>query len=356
MAEEEQGEMNNRSIIHLLRFAYESGASDLHISLHSPPVMRVDGLLQPVEGAVISSEEASEMAEFLLGSERYEVFQEQGELDFAYALEDGLRFRMNVYKQRGEVSIAARLISSQVKGFDELGLPPVVRTLAEKSQGLILVTGRAGSGKSSTLASIIDYINRNERKHIVTMEDPIEYIHTKGSSLVEQREVGTDTMSFASGLRAVLRQDPDVILVGEMRDLETITAAVTAAETGHLVLSTLHTTDAPQTIDRIMDAFPGHQQAQIRAQLSAVLVAVISQRLFPKADGRGRVCAAEVMMNTPAVANLIRSDKTHQIKSVMQTAKAFGMQTMEMAVRDLVKEGQVLASSARSYMAEVNSG
>ncbi|MEF3354183.1 type IV pilus twitching motility protein PilT [Paenibacillus sp. GYB006] len=348
--------MHNHSIIHLLRLAYESGASDLHISLDSPPILRIDGLLKPLEGEFISSEEAWGMAEFLLGTKGYEEFQERGELDFAYSLEDGHRFRINVYKQRGEVSIAARLISSQVKGLDELGLPSVVRTLAEKSQGLILVTGRAGSGKSSTLASIIDHINRNERKHIITLEDPIEYIHTKGSSLVEQREVGTDTMSFASGLRAALRQDPDVILVGEMRDLETITAAVTAAETGHLVLSTLHTTDAPQTIDRIMDAFPGHQQAQIRAQLSSVLVAVISQRLFPKAEGKGRVCAAEVMINTPAVANLIRSDKTHQIKSVMQTSKAFGMQTMEMAVRDLVKEGQVLASSAKSYMAEVSSG
>lgn len=348
--------MHNHRINDLLRLAYESGASDLHISLHSPPVLRIDGLLKPVDGAVISSEEAWGMADFLLDSERYEQFQEQGELDFAYSLEEGLRFRINIYKQRGEVSIAARLISSQVKGLDELGLPPVVRTMAEKSNGLILVTGRAGSGKSSTLASMIDYINRHERKHIVTLEDPIEYIHTKGSSLVEQREIGTDTISFASGLRAALRQDPDVILVGEMRDLETITAAVTAAETGHLVLSTLHTTDAPQTIDRIMDAFPGHQQAQIRAQLSAVLVAVISQRLFPKSEGKGRVCAAEVLINTPAVANLIRSDKTHQIKSVMQTSKAFGMQTMEMAVRDLVKEGQVLASSAKSYMTEVSSG
>ncbi|WP_454192042.1 type IV pilus twitching motility protein PilT [Paenibacillus sp. Marseille-Q7038] len=348
--------MHNRSINQLLSIAYESGASDLHISLDSPPVLRIDGLLKPVEGEVVSTEEAWEMAETLLGGKGYEEFQERGELDFAYALEDGQRFRINVYKQRGEVSIAARLISSQVKELDELGLPSVVRAMAEKSQGLILVTGRAGSGKSSTLASIIDHINRNERKHVITLEDPIEYIHTKGSSLVEQREVGTDTMSFASGLRAALRQDPDVILVGEMRDLETITAAVTAAETGHLVLSTLHTTDASQTIDRIIDAFPGHQQAQIRAQLSAVLVAVISQRLFPKAEGKGRVCAAEVMINTPAVANLVRSDKTHQIKSVMQTSKAFGMQTMEMAVRDLVKEGKVLDSSARSYMAEVSSG
>ncbi|WP_211745399.1 type IV pilus twitching motility protein PilT [Paenibacillus sp. Marseille-Q4541] len=347
--------MHSRHIIELLRFAYESGASDLHISLHSPPVMRVDGLLLPVEGVVISSEEAWGMTDFLLGSEQRETFEEQGEVDFAYSLEDGLRFRVNVYKQSGEVSIAARLIPSHVKGLDELGLPPVVHTLTEKSQGLILVTGKAGSGKSSTLASIIDHINRHERKHIVTLEDPIEYIHAHGSSLVDQREVGSDTKSFANGLRAALRQDPDVILVGEMRDLETITAAVTAAETGHLVLSTLHTTDAPQTIDRIVDAFPGHQHAQIRAQLSAVLVAVISQRLFPKAEGKGRVCAAEVMMNTPAVANLIRSDKTHQIKSVMQTAKASGMQTMEMAVRDLVKEGQVLAASARSYMAEVSS-
>lgn len=337
----------------LLRSAYEIGASDLHISLHSPPVLRIDGILTPLSGPALSSEEVSEMVAYLLNSEQYEVFQEKGELDFAYSCGDEIRARINVYKQRGMISIAARLISSHIKGIDELGLPPIVHSLTEKRQGLVLVTGVTGSGKSSTLAAMIDKINRYERKHIITLEDPIEYIHPKGLSLIEQREVGSDTESFSSGLRAALRQDPDVILVGEMRDLETISAAITAAETGHLVFATLHTSDAPQTIDRIIDVFPGHQQAQIRSQLSSVLVAVLSQSLLPKAGGKGRVCAVEVMMNTPAVANLIRSEKTYQIKSVMQTAKASGMQTMEMAVRDLVREGRVHAANVRSYLSEV---
>lgn len=345
----------SRDIILLLQKAYQSQSSDLHISVNSPPMMRVDGQLQPIEESIISSEDALQMAEKLLGSERMDEFHGVGELDFSYSLEEGMRFRINVYKQRGQVSIAARSIPVEIPSLEQLGMPSVLSSLAMKPQGLILVTGPTGSGKSSTLAAMLDHINHSERKHIVTLEDPIEFLHNHGTSLVEQREVGGDTASFSNGLRAALRQDPDVILVGEMRDLETISAAVTAAETGHLVLSTLHTTDAPQTIDRIIDAFPGHQHSQIRSQLASVLVAVVSQRLFPRAGGRGRLCATEILINTPAVANLIRTDKTHQIKNVMQTGRTLGMHTLEMSVREHLQAGQILPSAAKSYIAEVSS-
>lgn len=233
-------------------------------------------------------------------------------------------------------------------------MPLILESLAKKPQGLILVTGPTGSGKSSTLAAMIHSINQSESKHIVTLEDPIEFLHSHGKCLVDQREVGSDTHSFASGLRAALRQDPDVILVGEMRDLETISAAVTAAETGHLVLATLHTTDAPQTIDRIIDAFPGHQQNQIRSQLASVMLAVVSQRLFPRATGRGRVCATEILVNTPAVANLIRTEKTHQLKNVMQTSRSLGMHTLEMSIREHLAGGLITSTAAKAYMSEVN--
>lgn len=276
-----------RDIRQLLQTAYSSKASDLHISVGSPPVIRMDGTLHPLEGAPVTADEAAEMAEALLGSERNEVFRNAGEVDFSYPLDGGVRFRVNVYRQRGEISIAARAIAAEIPSLEQLSMPPILSALSLKPQGLILVTGPTGSGKSSTLAAMLNYINKTESKHIVTLEDPIEFLHSHGTCLVDQREVGSDTASFASGLRAALRQDPDVILVGEMRDLETITAAVTAAETGHLVMATLHTTDAPQTIDRIIDAFPGHQQGQIRSQLASVLLAVVSQRLFPRVGGRG---------------------------------------------------------------------
>lgn len=276
-----------RDIRQLLQTAYSSKASDLHISVGSPPVIRMDGTLHPLEGAPVTADEAAEMAEALLGSERNVAFRNAGEVDFSYPLGGGVRFRVNVYRQRGETSIAARAIPAEIPSLEQLSMPPILSTLSLKPQGLILVTGPTGSGKSSTLAAMLNYINKTESKHIVTLEDPIEFLHSHGTCLVDQREVGSDTASFASGLRAALRQDPDVILVGEMRDLETITAAVTAAETGHLVMATLHTTDAPQTIDRIIDAFPGHQQGQIRSQLASVLLAVVSQRLFARAGDVG---------------------------------------------------------------------
>lgn len=344
-----------RNIRQLLQMAHSSKASDLHISVGSPPVIRMDGTLCPLEGEPVSAEEAMDMAEALLGSERIDRFKSAGELDFSYPLEGGVRFRVNVYRQRGEISIAARAIPAEIPSLEQLSMPPIMANLSLKPQGLILVTGPTGSGKSSTLAAMLHYINKTESKHIVTLEDPIEFLHGHGTCLVDQREVGIDTDSFASGLRAALRQDPDVILVGEMRDLETISAAVTAAETGHLVMATLHTTDAPQTIDRIIDAFPGHQQGQIRSQLASVLLAVVSQRLFPRAGGRGRLCATEILVNTPAVANLIRTEKTHQIKNVMQTGRSQGMHTLDMSIREYLSQGLIEPSAAKAFMVEVSS-
>ncbi|WP_410512583.1 type IV pilus twitching motility protein PilT [Paenibacillus sp. BR2-3] len=344
-----------RDITQLLHMTYSSKASDLHISVGSPPVIRIDGSLSTLEGGPVTPDEAIQMAQVLLGSERSEAFHNAGEMDFSYPIDNGVRFRVNVYRQRGGISIAARAIPAEIPSLEQLSLPPVLSSLSKKPQGLILVTGPTGSGKSSTLAAMINYINKTERKHIVTLEDPIEFLHSHGTCLIDQREVGSDTASFANGLRAALRQDPDVILVGEMRDLETITAAVTAAETGHLVMATLHTTDAPQTIDRIIDTFPGHQQGQIRSQLASVLLAVVSQRLFPRAGGRGRLCATEILVNTPAVANLIRTEKTHQIKNVMQTGRSLGMHTLEMTIREYLSLGLIQPEAAKAYLAEVTS-
>ncbi|MBW4081633.1 type IV pilus twitching motility protein PilT [Paenibacillus sp. S150] len=345
----------SRDIVQLLHLAFASKASDLHVSVASPPVMRIDGKLHPVDGGNVSSEEAAAMAGVLLGSDKSKEFLRCGELDFSYPLDSGVRYRVNVYRQRGEVSIAARAIPVEIPTMEQLSLPSELSSLAMRPQGLILVTGPTGSGKSSTLAAMLNYINRTASKHIVTLEDPIEFLHSHGTCLIEQREVGSDTGSFASGLRAALRQDPDVILVGEMRDLETISAAVTAAETGHLVMATLHTTDAPQTIDRIIDTFPGHQQGQIRSQLASVLLAVLSQRLFPRAGGRGRLCATELLINTPAVANLIRTEKTHQLKNIMQTSRSLGMHTLEMNIREQLQLGLLQPEAARGYLPEVNS-
>lgn len=343
-----------RNIIQLLHMAYTSKASDLHISVGSAPVIRIDGVLHPVEGDRITAEESQAMAEVLMGEGNSGIFNTAGEIDFSYPLDNGVRYRVNVYRQRSGVSIAARSIPAEIPSLQQLSMPLILESLAKKPQGLILVTGPTGSGKSSTLAAMIHSINQSESKHIVTLEDPIEFLHSHGKCLVDQREVGSDTHSFASGLRAALRQDPDVILVGEMRDLETISAAVTAAETGHLVLATLHTTDAPQTIDRIIDAFPGHQQNQIRSQLASVMLAVVSQRLFPRATGRGRVCATEILVNTPAVANLIRTEKTHQLKNVMQTSRSLGMHTLEMSIREHLAGGLITSAAAKAYMSEVS--
>jgi twitching motility protein PilT len=292
------------------------------------------------------------IAKVIVPESRWDFFKENGELDFSYGVPGISRFRVNAYHQRKSVSIALRVVASKTPTIEELDLPEIIPKLVEKPQGLILVTGPTGSGKSTTLASMIDYMNRTMRKHIVTLEDPIEYLHKHGNSIIDQREVGYDTQSYANGLKAALRQDPDVILVGEMRDLETIGIAITAAETGHLVLGTLHTSSAPTTINRIIDVFPPTQQPQIRIQLASVLVGVISQRLFPTTDKRGRKAATEILVNNPAIANLIRNEKIHQIQSTMQTSRAQGMHTLEMSIKDLLERGMILKESAQQYLHE----
>ncbi|MCL6517746.1 type IV pilus twitching motility protein PilT, partial [Alicyclobacillus sp.] len=316
----------------LLTLAKERGASDLHLSVGAPPVLRIDGELV-AQGDPLSPEVAEALARSLMSDAQWEAFSAAGELDFSFSLAGVSRFRVNVYRQRGCVSVAARLVPSRVPRLDELGLPEVIRSFTERSHGLVLVTGPTGSGKSTTLAAMLDHINRTQRKHIITLEDPIEYLHRHHQSIIDQREIGQDTRGFAPALRAALRQDPDVILVGEMRDLETMQTAITAAETGHLVLATLHTSDAVQTVDRMIDVFPAAQQAQVRLQIASVLQGVVTQRLYKRADGAGRIAAVEILVNTPAVANLIRTEKTHQIRSVMQTGRQAGMQTMDMHVR-----------------------
>lgn len=338
------------NIRELLEKAYEEHASDLHIIVNSPPILRIDGELHPVGGYPLSRVDTENMAKDLIPESLWEHFIEQGEVDFNYELEGKSRFRLNAYHQRNSISIAIRTIPATIPTIADLNLPKTLEDLMDKPQGLVLVTGPTGSGKSTTLAAMINYINRNFAKHIITLEDPIEYVHQHIKSIINQREVGTDTKSFANGLRASLRQDPDIILVGEMRDLETISTAITAAETGHLVLATLHTSSAAQTIDRIIDVFPPHQQRQIRLQVSNVLQGIISQRLFPVREGGGRVAATEILINTPSVANLIRNEKIHQIQNVLQTSRAQGMHTLEMSIQSLVKNGTISNESAAPYL------
>lgn len=338
------------SIINLLEKSFQDRASDLHISVGIPPVFRIHGALQSFGETILRETDTKDMLLEIIPDSLQQVFDEKGELDFSYELPGRCRFRINAYQQQGNVSIAARMIDSQIPAIESLGMPNVLYTLADKPQGLILVTGPTGSGKSTTLASMIDYINSTKSKHIITLEDPIEYVHTHKKSVINQREVGEDTRSFANGLRAALRQDPDVILVGEMRDLETISTAITAAETGHLVMATLHTSSAPTTIDRIIDVFPPHQQGQIRIQLANVLQGIISQRLFVRKDSKGRIAATEILMQTPSVANLIRNEKVHQIQNVMQTSRALGMHTLESSIQQLVTSGKISLESAKPYL------
>jgi twitching motility protein PilT len=334
----------------LLYLAHSKHASDIHITVSSPIIFRIHGELRPVNDTVLKPKDTLELAKQLMTDESYETLQQNGEVDFSYGVAGLARFRINAYKQRGSIGLAIRIVPSRIPSMEELMLPRIAAEFARKPQGLLLVTGPTGSGKSTTLASIIEHLNQTENAHIITLEDPIEFIYDHKKSIVNQREVGLDTSTFSNGLRAALRQDPDIVLVGEMRDLETISTAISAAETGHLVFGTLHTADAPQTIDRIIDVFPPAMQAQIRVQLAAVLVGVISQRLLPKIGGKGRTAAFEVLVNTPAVANLIRSEKIYQIRSVMQTGKSQGMQTMEYALRELVQQGLVKLEDARDAM------
>ncbi|MDA8441204.1 MAG: type IV pilus twitching motility protein PilT [Peptococcaceae bacterium] len=330
----------------ILRQAAANKSSDIHLSVESPPAFRIHGELAPVGTANLSREDTHQLAYSMMTPEQCHHLQEHGEVDFAYSLSGTGRFRVNVFRQRGTLGLVIRLIPFGVPSFESLRLPEIVREFTTRPKGLVLVTGPTGSGKSTTLASMIDHINNNRSVHIITMEDPIEYLHRHRKSIVNQRELGTDTQSFASALRAVLRQDPDVILVGELRDLETISTALTAAETGHLVFSTLHTNDATQTIDRVVDVFPPSQQQQIRVLLAAVLQGVVAQQLLPKADGTGRVAAIEVLVANAAIRNLIREGKTHQIYTSLQTGARFGMQTMDKALIELYNEGLITYDEA----------
>jgi len=330
------------ALIEVLR----SHASDLHLTSNAPPMLRVDGGLRPLEDSEVWGTARVRSALYsLLSAEQKAVFERDLELDFAYTVTENARFRVNFYQQRGAVGAAFRIIPTDIKSLKELGVPDTVAEFSTLARGLVLVTGPTGSGKSTTLAALIDLVNRTRADHIVTVEDPIEFLHNNHKSLVNQREVGGDTHSFAAALKHVLRQDPDVILVGELRDLETISVALTAAETGHLVFATLHTQDAAQTIDRVIDVFPPHQQDQVRAQLAATLRGVVCQTLVKRATGKGRVVATEVLVTTPAIANLIREGKTYQIASSMQAGRELGMYTMDQHLAELVDEGKITYAS-----------
>lgn len=341
------------SIQSFLEFVVKSGGTDLHISADSPPMMRVNGELKPLPFPPLTANETKTLCYSLLTDSQRHRFEEQSELDFSFGIRGISRFRGNLFLQKGTVGGAFRLIPYEVRSLSELGLPPVVGELTKLPRGLVLVTGPTGSGKSTTLAAMIDKINRERREHIVTIEDPIEFVHQHRGCVVNQREVYADTKSFADALRHVLRQDPDVVLIGEMRDLETVASALNVAETGHLVLSTLHTNSAVQTISRIIDVFPANQQPQVRAQLSLVLQGVISQQLIPRLDGKGRVLAVEVMIPNPAIRNLIREEKIHQIYSQMQVGQArFGMQTMTQSLVDLYQRRLISFEEAIGHATE----
>jgi twitching motility protein PilT len=331
----------------LLMALTERKGSDLHLAVGAPPMMRIDGALQPLEecGKLGPSQLRKMIYAMLTGRQR-EQLEENLELDLSFPLRGIGRFRANVFFQRDSIGAVLRAIPNQIIPLDELGIPTVVASFAQLRRGLVLVTGPTGSGKSTTLASIIDLINTARACHIITLEDPIEFTHRHKTSLVNQREIGSDTRSFAAALRHALRQDPDVILLGEMRDLETISTAITAAETGHLILATLHTQDAPQSVERMIDVFPSHQQRQVRVQLANSLQAVVSQQLLPRADGKGRVAAVEVMVATGAIRNLIRDGKVHQIRTAMQSGGKFGMETMDGSLAQLVKAGTVTYDTA----------
>jgi twitching motility protein PilT len=334
----------------LLKTLVEQGGTDLHVTTNSPPQIRVDGNLVPLQLPPLTAPETKALAYSVLTDQQKHRFEENLELDFSFGVRGLARFRANVFSQRGAVAAAFRTIPWEVKNFQDLGLPDVVASLCEKPRGLILVTGPTGSGKSTTLAAMIDKINNEDKGHIVTIEDPVEYLHGHKSCIVNQRELFADTHSFSNALKSVLRQDPDVVLIGEMRDLETIEAALRIAETGHLTFATLHTNSAAQTINRIIDVFPAHQQSQIRAQLSFVLEGIMCQTLLPKASGKGRALAMEILIPNSAIRNLIREDKIHQIYSSMQTGQSqFGMQTFNQSLATQYFRKQIALTTALSH-------
>lgn len=341
----------------ILRTAVAQEASDVHVCVGLPPVYRIHGSLERQQGIPLTLEALSSIADQVIPAPKREEFAERGEVDFAYSVPRLGRFRVNVYQQRGSIAMAFRFIPYNIVPLEELSLPAgvaeTIMGLCNKPNGLVLVTGPTGSGKSTTLASALDYINSNCAHHIITLEDPIEFLHSHKQSVVNQREVGSDTGSFARGLRASLRQDPDVILVGEMRDLDTIQIALEAAETGHLVFATLHTNSAPATVDRIIDVFPPAQQQQVRVQLAGILQGIICQRLFRRQDVRGRFAATEVLVVTAAVRNLVREAKTHQLMSVIQTGGRLGMMTMEASVKDLYARGIISQQDYQTWASEI---
>lgn len=336
----------------LLKQAVERGASDLHITVGVPPMIRLDGLLTPLTETPLKPENTRQLVEQILQEKYYGLLKEKGEVDFSYSVPGMGRFRVNVFQQRGTMGMAIRIINTKVPLMSELGLPDIVTRLTLRPKGLILVTGPAGSGKTTTLAAMINLINLERQCHIITLEDPIEYLHSHKKSIINQREIGSDSESFPNALRAALRQDPDVIMVGEMSDLETISIALTAAETGRLVLASMHTLNAPQTINRIIDVFPPTQQEQLRVQLANTLVGIIAQRLLLRKDGQGRVAAVEFLAITPGVRNLIREGKIHQIYMTMQTGAKSGMRTMDNHLQHLFLQGLIKAEDAMENAAD----
>lgn len=338
----------------LLEEVVKKKASDLHLQVGLPPMLRIDGKLLPVPGADILNDEAVETLIFaILDEDQKQILLKDKEFDFSFAFGDLGRFRVNAFHERGNLAAALRLINNEILTIEQLGLPPIVNKFAELPRGLVLVTGPTGSGKSTTLAAMIHKINMERAEHIITIEDPIEYTHRSKRSVIVQREVHYDTFSFSAALRSALREDPDVVLIGEMRDLETIASAITIAETGHLVLATLHTNSAAQSIDRMIDVFPPHQQPQIRSQLSNILMSVVSQRLLPTIGG-GRIAAAEILVATPAVRNIIREGKTHQLEAVIQTGAEFGMQSMDKTLVSLVHNGTISYDDARTVAVDID--
>lgn len=337
----------------LLQLLVEEGGSDLHIAAGSPPRIRIDGKLMPTEFDILTKEDTQKLVYGILNEEQIARFEKELELDFSFGVENLGRFRTNVFLQRSAVGIVFRLVPHAIRGFDDLGLPrKICQELCELPKGLILVTGATGCGKSTTLAAMTDYINSTEACHIITVEDPIEFVHKNKNCLINQREVGSDTHAFKNALRTVLRQDPDVVLIGEMRDLETIEAALVISETGHLTFATLHTSDSVQTVNRIIDVFPAHQQQQIRTQLSFTVSAIFCQQLIPKSTGKGRVLAAEIMIANPAIRSLIREDKVHQVYSVIQTSGKLGMKTMNQSLFELYKMGHLSFDDILSHSSD----
>ncbi len=326
-------------ISEILQMCVDMGASDIHLIVDSPPTLRLHGILHRVSGASLTPDDTEELMKSITSPEHQQKLHEQGGMDFGFAFGDVARFRVSIHKQKGTIGVALRMIPNKLLTFEQIGIPPGIKDILHKPRGLILVTGPTGSGKTTTLATMLDYINVERDCHIITIEDPIEYYHTHKKGLVTQRELGVDVPSFKEGLVRALRMDPDVVLVGEMRDLATIEAAVMAAETGHLVMATLHTVSAAQTVDRIIDVFPTHQQDQIRTQLSTSILAILCQQLLPKADGKGRVAAFEIMITTSSIQALIRDKKTYRITSDIQTGAKYGMQTLDAHLFDLYGRG-----------------